>query len=235
MAVIIRSAAAPIATSTRGSDGAAAVSSLPPLRAMLPFGMGHVLLIAACYLDVMMAYFLLDGPALGVYAASAVLPKTLLTLTMPMLQVTYRVTLDAHARGDRSSGTLARGMAITLLVALVGAAVIALGSDILCGGPFGVRRCQPGPMTTMLLAILPFCALRLVLILQLARHRDWYPLALAPAVVAFVLLAPFGTVSIEGLADRFLIFGLASVVYYTAVSLAVYLWSSRRQPPLGPA
>lgn len=202
------------------ADAGRPASALPSPRSMLPFGAGFGILMGACYLDVILAYVVLDREALGVYAASAVLPKALLTLTMPILQVVFPVVVVERIRERVSSMTLVKGIGITLGVAGAGAVFVVLLADILCGAPYGVRLCRIEHMTTMTFAIMPFCVLRVLVLVQLALGRDWQPMVLAPAAAIFAVFVLVGEVSPAALANSFLVFGLATLACYALVCTA---------------
>ena len=188
-----------------------------PLPSALLFGADYGLTMMACHLDVLVAYFILERAELGVYAASAVLPKALLALTLPVLQVAFTVAISEHGRRALSAATVLRSILATVVVCVCGAVLFALASDVLCGAPYGVRLCRIPTMETMLVAILPLCVLRALVVLQLAQDRGWQGLILVPPAAVFTVWAVTGDITGDGLADAYLGFGGVTLAFYALV------------------
>jgi len=73
------------------ADAATGPADMPNLVKMAPFLSSYGLLITLMYADIMQAYLGLGLVDLGRYSASSILPKAILIMTMPVIQVFFTV------------------------------------------------------------------------------------------------------------------------------------------------
>ncbi|MAM69243.1 MAG: hypothetical protein CMM12_10850 [Rhodospirillaceae bacterium] len=192
---------------------------LAPDRMMdiAPFAISYGLTLFACWADVIVAYLVLDRATLGVYAASSVLPKALLTATLPVLQVAFPVAVNAtSSRTPDHTPPLARTLGITLLIGVTGILFVLALQDTLCGGHWGIRLCRPDWLLPLFVATLAFCLVRAIAVVQLGRARDLHPVLLTLPVVGFVAWVLLSVPDGGKLVNGSVVFAIAALVWYAA-------------------
>ncbi len=90
-------------------------------------------------------------------------------------------------------------------------------SDPLCGGAYGFQHCRGGIMTLLGLAAIPLCLLRVLVVGELARGRDWHPFLLILPTAAYVAYVQSSELDAEGLAKAYLMFTYALLFFYAAL------------------
>lgn len=203
----------------------------PPLASpltLVPIFLGYGLLILIFNLNVLLGYFLLTGDALGIYSASSVFPKAILVVTTVPLQMVFAMMVAGHGsrrdfnRVTRKGGTVALGLAVAAGL------VIWLGSPWACGGAWGLKLCEPTILELLLFSIVPLSLLRVFVLLEFARGRDWRAMALAGPVLLYLLFALATGRSIANLAAGFVLFAWATLAFF----LCLYLGDRiRRRSP----
>ncbi len=203
------------------ADSAAELPPLPPFRALVPVVLGYGSLILVSNADVLLAYLLLRGDTLGVYSASSVLPKGILVVVTPLLQMLYPMMVwhdkappNLRLIVQKSAGT------IFLLSSAMALAVFAC-SALLCGGSWGLRLCQPLPLEYLLAATVMLSVLRALVLIQSARGRDWMAVSLLLPAAAYLWVAAVSDHSVETLATEFMAFTSSLLLYFCIVSLIV--------------
>jgi len=195
--------------------------TLPSFRALVPVVLGYGSLIIVSNADVLLAYLLLRGDTLGVYSASSVLPKGILVVVTPLLQMLYPMMVwhdkappNIRLIVQKSAGT------IFLLASAMALAVFAF-SGLLCGGSWGLRLCQPFPLKYLLAATVMLSVLRALVLIQSARGRDWMAVSLLVPAAAYLWIAAVSDHGVETLATEFMVFTGALLLYFGVVSLVV--------------
>lgn len=187
---------------------------LPAPKLMLPVALGYGLFIGISYLDIFLGYLLLGQEALGRYSASSVLPKGLLVITMPVVQVLFPAIVGHGRDGGVGLRMLGKGALLTLATAGGAAAVIYLAADYVCAGQYGIKLCERLPMGAMLVAAVALCLVRVLVVAQFARGRDWHPLLLVFPTVAYAVIAATSPVDILDMAQQFAMFAVALLLFY---------------------
>jgi hypothetical protein len=207
--------------SVKDTKSAIALPQLPSFRSLVPVVLGYVSLIVVSNMDVLLAYLLLRDSMLGVYSASSVLPKGILIVVTPLLQMLYPMMVwhDKAAPNlrrivQKSAGT------IFLLSSAMALAVFGL-SGLLCGGSWGLRLCQPFPLKYLLVATVMLSMLRALVLVQSARGRDWMAVSLLAPAGAYLWIAEVANHRVDTLAIGFMVFAIALLLYFGAVSLLV--------------
>jgi len=196
----------------------------PPLGAVPAFALSYGLLIAIVYLDIMLGYLFLDHAALSVYSASSVLPKGIVVATMPIVQVFFTTFLFSRREVVPLKWALvAKGFALTTLLAGAAIAVLILVPEPLCGGRYGIGFCDADAMAVIALSTLPLCILRVLVLTQLARGREWHPLLLAPPTGLFVRYVALRHLDVADLALAFTVFSYGLLIFYALVSNPVQM------------
>jgi hypothetical protein len=160
----------------RSEAVATSSQALPRLDRITPLMLGygfHALLVNA---DVLLAYLLLDRQQLATYVASSILPKAIVTATLPVAQILMPVMV-AQANAAEGTQLSVRKAVITVsLLATLGAVILELGGGMACGGRFGLRSCELDLLHVLALSAIPLCLLRVLVVSSLAVDRSWRPL-----------------------------------------------------------
>jgi O-antigen/teichoic acid export membrane protein len=193
---------------------------LPRVWALLPSIFGYGLLIAISNLDILLTYLVLTDGTLGTYAASSIFPKAMMVVTLPLVQILFPGMMGSKP-SDRGSQNFALKSGLALAI-ITGGGVVAiwLMSQYLCGGKWGVKLCDPLLLYPMLFSVVPLSLLRVLVLLQFARHRDWFASWLVVPTVVFVFAAGSGHWNASNLAVAFSIFTTASLVFLFTVHFA---------------
>lgn len=197
------------------------VSPLPPPRALLAVICGYGSLILVSNLDVLLTYLVLSDSAVGAYSASSVFPKGILVVVTPLLQMLYPTMIrGSKAATPHNMAVLQKcAVVIFLLSGAIGLSVF-LFSGVLCGGTWGLRLCQPGPLGYLLISAVCLSVLRVLVFYESAWARDWMSISLLVPAAAYVLIAAMSERSIETVALQFTVFSAVVLLYYCALSLA---------------
>lgn len=215
---------------THGRPAPAEPATDPALGTLPAIALSFGFLIAIFYLDVMLAYILLDGEALGTYSASSVIPKGIIIATVPILQVFFPTFLFSRQETVRlKSALLLKGLAATLVIAGAVIALLLAAPDAVCGGSYGISRCDAPVMVMIAIGTLPLCILRVLVVVQFARGREWHPVWLALPTLLFVAWAGVRGVEVAELASSFAVFSYALLLYYAVISNPLALYRRLRE------
>jgi O-antigen/teichoic acid export membrane protein len=213
--------------SAADAKSATVLPPLPSLRALVPVVLGYASLIVVSNMDVLLAYLLLKDSTLGVYSASSVLPKGILVVVTPLLQMLYpmmvwhdRAPANVRLIVQKSAGT------IFLLSSAMALAVFAF-SGLLCGGSWGLRLCQPFPLHDLLVATVMLSVLRALVLIQSARGRDWMALSLLLPAGAYFWIAAISNRNVDTVAREFMTFTGALLLYFVVMSLLADYYGRR--------
>jgi O-antigen/teichoic acid export membrane protein len=136
--------------------------------------------------DVLLAYLSLSPAALGVYTASSVLPKAIVTATQPVVQIILPVVVSIKSEGQDTLLAVQKAMSTAFALGLSGFIVLWLGSDVVCGASYGIRFCDSSLMLVLAAAAVPLGVVRAWISADLARGRFWISHLSFAAIVAFV-------------------------------------------------
>lgn len=191
----------------------------------LKLSVGFILFMVVAHADILVAYEVLTPEQLSIYSASAVLPKGMLVLTLPLVQLLFPLIVGERASARPTRMLIVRGALLTLGVSVAGAFMIDLLSGPLCSSSYGIASCDSNVMRLGLLAIIAMCVLRLAISVDYASHLDLVPLTLSLSL-GFAALALFARTAWtpEALADAYAYFSLATLIAYCMLSLMVR-WS----------
>jgi hypothetical protein len=197
-------------------DAAAAASKSPVrVRKLAEFSASYGLFAVVMYADVLLGYLLLDRGSLGIYAASSVLPKAIIVLSMPVGQVLFPVLTSEESVGRVSPASVAKGLGLTLCLSGTAASTLLLLSHLFCAGTFAIKLCEPNLMTVLALSAVPICLLRVFVMIQLARGRDLHPLLLALPLAAWVAyLSGLDAYDVHEFARVYVAFAWAALGFY---------------------
>jgi len=209
---------------------AAATPSFPSALALAPLFCGYALVIIIFNLDILLSFFVVTGDGLGVYSASSVFPKAILMVTAAPLQMVFAMMVAGYvARGGFDLVAQKAGVA-ALALAVAGVGTVWLASGWVCGGRWGLNLCERSALGILLLSVIPLSLLRVLVLVEFARNRDWRALLLAVPALLYVIFAGLSARQVTVLASSFSIFAWATLVYF----LCIYLVPGGRRVASGP-
>lgn len=195
--------------------------ALPSLRALVPVVLGYGSLIVISNMDVLLAYLLLRDTTLGAYSASSVLPKGILVVVTPLLQMLYPMMVW-HDKAPANLRLIVQKSAGTIFLLSSAMALAVFGfSGLLCGGSWGLRLCQPLPLNYLLAATVMLSVLRALVLIQSARGRDWMAISLLVPAGAYLWIATVSSHSAETIASQFMVFAGLLLLYFGIASLLI--------------
>jgi O-antigen/teichoic acid export membrane protein len=136
--------------------------------------------------DIFLAYLLLGASDLGVYTASSVLPKAIVTATMPVVQIILPVVISIQGEGRDTYQAVMKAIAAAFALGVMAFVVLWAGSDLACGSLHGIRFCSSPLMLLLAAAAVPLSVIRTLVTADLAHGRYWLPHLPFLAIVAFV-------------------------------------------------
>jgi O-antigen/teichoic acid export membrane protein len=197
---------------------------LPGLTTLLPVALGYGLLMAISNLDVLLIYFLLKDQEIGVYSASSVFPKGILVVTMPVSQMLFAMMMGDHASDHVFRTVVRKTMWVIAALTVAAAFSVWLASPWLCGGSFGLTLCAPAPLHVLLVSAVILCVLRMTVLLEFVRQRDWLILSLIVPTSVYLLVAWRTKPELDQLAVQFTFFTGVTLVFFTAVQWGAARW-----------
>jgi len=215
---VLNGSSAP-ASGPRDRAAAAAPIGATPLTAkrLAPLVCGYGLFTLFVNLDVLLAYLLLERQQLGAYVASSLLPKAIVTVTLPVAQVLMPVVVARVQAAQSTRPSLVKALLAVTVLAGMGALVLGLGRGLVCSSRFGLRFCDPGLMKTLALAAVPLCVLRVLVVGSLALAANWRPLLQLVGILLVGVSAALLPTGPATLATLYLYAALALTFVYLAL------------------
>ena len=107
-----------------GERHTVATNMLPRLKEEAPLVVSYSLFVLLANVDVLLGYLVLPRSELNIYAASALLPKALVTATFAVAQVLVPVVTQQRTSGFPFRRSIAKGIAVTSVLAVMGFCVL---------------------------------------------------------------------------------------------------------------
>ena len=200
-------------------------AQLPWGAALLPQVSAYGLFTLLANLDVLLGYLLLSHEQLGVYAASSILPKAIVTVTLPVAQVLLPVVAVRYQAGESARLAIVKAVTTVFVLSSCGALVLWLGSDLACGSRFGIRFCEPPLMALLAAAAVPLAVMRVLVVTSLALKFTRRAMLQVWAVGLMVVLSLFAT---QGDLYRLAVIYLVVCAGTMFVYFGIELWSRPR-------
>jgi hypothetical protein len=145
---------------------------------------------------------------LGIYTASSVLPKAIVTATQPVVQIILPVVISIQGEGEDTSPAVLKAIIAAFALGAAAFVVLWVGSDLACGAPHGIRFCTSPLMLLLAAAAVPLSVIRTLVTADVAHGRYWLPhlpfLALAVFAAAMTLTKVSGPAENLHLATTYL-------------------------------
>lgn len=173
------------------------VAQLPALASELPGILGYGLLVTVSNLDILVGYFILPSVNFGIYSASSILPKAILTVIMPLQQMLFP-HMVAGGPNQRDGQRFRQKTAFAVLgLAAVGTAATFVIEPFACGASPGILLCRPSLMNIILLGVVPLALVRLLLLDDIVSHRPFRAFYLLLPLIGFSIWATQAAVGAE--------------------------------------
>jgi O-antigen/teichoic acid export membrane protein len=178
--------------------------------------------------DLLIAKAVLDAPTAGVYAAAAVLGRSVFFVSWSVVHVVFPVLASVSSTAGQRSRAFATAVAIIVAVGGAGVTVALLAGDGLIRLLFGDAYAAAGPLLVPYLVATSFFALaNLLAAVDLARGRLAAPVVLAAGAVVQTIALALWARTPEALVNLQVI-GTASIVVALLVLVVVRFVRNRR-------
>jgi O-antigen/teichoic acid export membrane protein len=194
---------------------------MPPAWTLVVPALGYGLMIVVSNMDVLTSYFLLADRDLGVYSASSVLPKSILVVITPLLQMLFPMMVPGHVRSEDSMVVIGKIVGTMLALTLAAMFMIWLLSGWVCGGPWGIALCDDRLLGVLLLSAAPLALLRVLVMLQFARGREALTLWLIVPLAVYGYVAWFSAHTMDAVAQAFATASGLTLLFFLGIKLAV--------------
>jgi O-antigen/teichoic acid export membrane protein len=178
------------------------------LRRALAFCSAFVGFVLFNNADIFLAYLILSPADLGIYTASSVLPKAIVTATQPVVQIILPVVISIQGEGEDTSPAVMKAIFAAFALGAAAFVVLWAGSELACGAPHGIRFCTSPLMLLLAAAAVPLSVIRTLVTADVAHGRYWLPhlpfLALAIFAAAMTLTKVSGPAENLHLATTYL-------------------------------
>ncbi|HWX85683.1 MAG TPA: hypothetical protein VNZ48_18955 [Xanthobacteraceae bacterium] len=184
------------ATTEEDSPALAAYS----LRRALAFCSAFVGFVLFNNADIFLAYLILNPADLGIYTASSVLPKAIVTATQPVVQIILPVVISIQGEGEDTSQAVMKAIFAAFALGAAAFVVLWAGSDLACGSPHGIRFCTSPLMLLLAAAAVPLSVIRTLVTADVAHGRYWLPHL--PLLALLVFAAAMALTKVSGPAEN---------------------------------
>ncbi|HZQ01774.1 MAG TPA: hypothetical protein VE999_12040 [Gemmataceae bacterium] len=175
------------------------VGKLPTLTGELPALFGYGLLVTVSNLDILVGYFALPSVSFGIYAASSILPKAILTVLLPLQQMLFPHMLSGRSNKQADQRFRRKAALVVIGLAVAGTLFTVLIEPLACGEAPGILLCRPSLMNIILLGVAPLALVRVLLLEDIVNHRPFRAFLLLIPLVGFAVWTRRTAVSQEAL------------------------------------
>jgi hypothetical protein len=144
----------------------------------------------------------------------------MLVVTLPLAQILLPAMMATKSSNTDSRKFVFKSGAAMASVTTGGILGVALLSGFVCGGRWGVKLCDPSLLYVLLVSVVPLSVLRILVLFQFARHRDWLASWLVVPMLVYLYAVATSHWDARGLAVSFGLFSTASLVFFFLVHLA---------------
>ena len=132
---------------------------------------GYSVFVLLNNIDILAAYWLLPRAELDTYAASALLPKAVTTMTIAVAQVMLPVIVDQKADGVSYRQSIVKAIAMTIDLGAAAAAVLWMAVPWVQSTPLAIRNLDFPMMMTLAIAAMALGAIRVFVVVEVALRR----------------------------------------------------------------
>jgi hypothetical protein len=158
------------------------------LKPEVPMIISYSLFVLLNNIDIPVCYWMLPRVELDTYAASALLPKAIVTATFAAAQVVLPVVTAQRISGVSFRLSVLKGIAFATIMATVGASLLWATIPFIQSTPLAIRGLNFELMSILAAAAVALSTLRILVVIEVALHRYVIGLAQSGAIVLFAFL-----------------------------------------------
>jgi O-antigen/teichoic acid export membrane protein len=215
-------------------------SDVMPLRLKResPLIVSYSLFILLNNIDILLGYFLLSREDLGIYAASALLPKAIITATFAIAQVVLPVVTEQRAGGLSFRLSAIKGVAMAAVMGTLAAGLLWLLMPFIQRSSLAIRGLDLKLMSILAAAAIALSIVRVLIVIEIALKQYTIAFAQTAAIALFVLLCVTAHADLAQIVKLYLIisWGLLLVAGLLLAGIGSAPWSlvhSTRRTPIG--
>jgi O-antigen/teichoic acid export membrane protein len=202
-----------------------------PYRQEVPLVISYSLFVLVNNMDILLAYWVLPRAALDVYAASALLPKAIVTATFPVAQIVLPVIVERRADGLSIRYPLLKAITMATAMGVVAAGALWVLIPFVQQSPFAVRGLDMHVMTTLAIGAVGVSAARVLVVGEIALGRAPLVIVQGVSVAAFAIAGATGPALIGRFAQAYAAVGWGLFLVALAVCCATLLQSPAGHGP----
>jgi hypothetical protein len=195
------------------------------LKQEIPMIISYSLFILLNNIDILIGYWLLPRVELDTYAASALLPKAVITATFAIAQVVLPVITDQRIGGHSFRLSMIKGLVLATSIAAVAAGLLWTTIPFIQGTPLAIRGLNFELMSILAIGAVALSALRILVVIEVALHRYVIGFAQSGAIALFVFLCVALNVGSRGIAGLYLMIN-CSFLLLIAIAITVLRMAS---------
>jgi hypothetical protein len=157
-----------------------------------PLVLSYSFFILINNIDMIIGYWLLPRAELGVYAASAILPKAIITATFAVAQVVLPVVVDQNMDGISVRLSVVKAIAMGTGMSVAAAFVLWIATPFFQATPFGIVGLDFSIMMILAIGAVALSVMRILVVIETAMQRYAIGLAQSAAIVLFIVLSMGG-------------------------------------------
>jgi O-antigen/teichoic acid export membrane protein len=172
-------------------DPRRSVAALPTVELDLvraiPMILSYSLFILLNNIDILVGYLVLPRAELDAYAASALLPKAVVTATYAIAQVVLPVIAEQRSAGARFRQSAVKALGLSAVAAIAAVALLWFAVPFAQQTVFAIRKLDVELLKVLAIGSVALSVLRIIVVVEVALHRYAIGFAQAGAIGVFVL------------------------------------------------
>jgi O-antigen/teichoic acid export membrane protein len=191
----------------------------------IPMVMSYSLFILVNNIDLLVGYWLLSRAELGAYAASALLPKAIITATFAVAQVVLPVVTDQRAGGRSFRLSVIKGIAVATGMAVAAAGLLWATIPFIQETPAAIRGLDFKLMSILAVGAVALSIVRIIVVVEAALQHYAAGFAQAGAIALFVILCVISNAGSLQIAELYVIVTMGFLLLIGLPSAAVRMLS----------
>ena len=172
-------------------------------------------------IDILIGYWLLTRAELDIYAASALLPKAIVTATFAVAQVVLPVVVEQRMDGVSARFSVIKAVGVVLGMSTAAGLVLWVAMPLVQTTPFAIRGLDLSVMMVLATGAAALSTLRILVVAESALQRHAIGLSQSAAVVLFLVLCTRAGGRAYGLAELHTVIVWAFLIIAVAVLFAL--------------
>jgi O-antigen/teichoic acid export membrane protein len=170
-------------------DPRRSVEALPTVDLIraIPMILSYSLFILLNNMDILVGYLVLPRTELDAYAASALLPKAVVTATYAIAQVVLPVIAEQRSAGARFRQSAVKALALSAVAAIAAVTLLWFAVPLAQQTVFAIRKLDVELLKILSIGSVALSILRIIVVVEVALHRYAMGVAQVGAAAVFVL------------------------------------------------